>query len=139
MQVYIAGSFSNKENIEKICKKIEDAGANVTNYWWSSKVKDIDVEDELKWYELDSVKVVFGRNFRSAVVCDLFILVFNPDGERLQGALVELGIAYSFKDFIPKRIVALGSPPSRSAMYCCIDKFYDDIDELIKSEILELK
>lgn len=132
--VYVAGSFKNKEEIEKICTKLEKAGYNVVSFWWLSKVKEIKTERWDDWYKLDAVKHQFDANTTGATYCDIFILVFNPDGTRLQGALVELGIAYATRNINPKKIIAIGKPPSKSAMYCAIDKFYNNIDEFISDE-----
>ena len=128
-KIYLAGSFSDKEKIEKLAKKLENEGFIITEKWWLSNIKNKKPDDPIEWLKQKDVEKIFLKNIVGVLRADILIIVFNKR-KYLQGALVELGVAIPFRS--NKKIFALGKPENKSVMFYPIERFFDNTEDLIK-------
>lgn len=129
---YIASTFRKKEEVEKLAKELEKRGYEVTTKWWKSNLKSINLP-LLKWLELQEVNRIFNKNLLGIYNCDYFLILFD-DVSELHGAYIELGYAYALKSQKKiKTIIAIGIPNHKSAMYCGVNFWFENIDEFLSS------
>jgi len=128
--IYIAGKWKDRETIKQMAKELEERGHDIVCKWYNDEQLPYN-----KFYTSPEVKRRFIRDFQACDDCHVFIL-YMGNGENVVGAYVELGITYCLDyQYRRKRILAIGKQKYSVPLYA-IEKWYDNLEELIKWENL---
>jgi hypothetical protein len=129
MKIFVSGQIDEKEEINSIYKKLQDAGHEVTHDW----TKTDDIGDKLTNQKEAGLRAA--KDITGVVEADVYILVSN-NSKPGKGMYVELGAALALNEAVGKpQIITIGSRNHLSIFYlhpavCHLDTIEDVLQKL---------